>query len=523
MEAKTTPILGIHHVTAMSGDPQRNVDFYTGVLGLRLVKLTVNYDDPGTYHLYYGDGAGSPGTILTFFPWPDSPPGQNGAGMVTEIAFAVPVTALEFWKKRLNLTSANENRFGEGVITFSDPDGLQLAVIGSASAAAVQSWSGSPIAPENALRGIHSITLTESQAHTAEYLTSGMGFLKVGDEGNRTRFSVSKPTTGGIVDVVQEPRSKRGRISAGTVHHLAWRVPDDETQVTWQKQLTQEGAHVSPVMDRTYFHSIYWREPGGVLFEIATDAPGFTIDEPWETLGEQLILPRWLEPMRNDLQNRLPKIERTMNETFVHRFVKGSTPDTLLLLHGTGDDENGLIELGRQLAPNANLLSPRGKVLENGMPRFFRRLRPGVFDQEDLRFRTKELAAFVRSAAKEHNFDPTRVIAVGYSNGANIAASLLYREPELLAGALLFRPMNPWPGKDAAPRATISVLIAAGKLDTMSSVEDVEGLATSLKKAGAQVEIHWHPGGHELGQDDLSAAEAWTKNVLSLIRSPATV
>ena len=312
MTSKTQGILGIHHVTAMSGDPQRNVDFYTGVLGLRLVQLTVNYDDPGTYHLYYGDGTGSPGTILTFFPWPDSPQGQNGAGMVTEIAFAAPAGAFDYWAKRLNVAAGEMlTRFGERAFTFADPDGLRLAIVESMSAAGVHAWEGSPIAPEHALQGIHSVTLTEAQAAaTVEHLASGMDLHKVSSEGNRTRLRVANGAGAGqIVDVVEEERAGRGRISAGAVHHLAWRVADDAAQVDWQNRLLEEGRQVSPVMDRTYFHSIYWREPGGVLFEIATDPPGFGVDEPLESLGEKLILPQWLEPMRNELQRRLPKID----------------------------------------------------------------------------------------------------------------------------------------------------------------------------------------------------------------------
>jgi len=203
-----------------------------------------------------------------------------------------------------------------------------------------------------------------------------------------------------------------------------------------------------------------------------------------------------------------------MLNTFVHRFVKGGDgADTILLLHGTGGNEDDLLSLGRDLAPEANLLSPRGKVLEQGMPRFFRRIRPGVFDLEDLRVRTGELAQFVRDAAVEYKFDPTRVIAAGYSNGANIAASALYREPGLLAAALLLRPMNPWPGESMPELKGIPVLIAAGRHDAMSSDEDIKGLSTALKKGGAEVSVHWHPGGHELGQDDLTAALSWSKQL----------
>jgi len=280
----------------MCGDPQTNIDFYTGVLGLRLVKFTVNYDDPGTYHLYYGDPSGTPGTILTFFPWPDSLPGQNGAGMVTEIAFLAPSNSIDYWQNRLKEKSGITTRFGDPTVTFADPDGLRLAIVFSA-----------PAQTDPALQGFHSVTLTEARPESTEqHLISGMDFTKLTQEGNRTRFRAG----GSHADIVHEPQAGRGRISAGTVHHLAWRVADDESELKWQDRLLAEGRHVSPVMDRTYFHSIYWREPGGVLFEIATNPPGFTVDEPLESLGEKLILPRWLEPMRGELQRRLPRIAK---------------------------------------------------------------------------------------------------------------------------------------------------------------------------------------------------------------------
>ncbi len=291
---KTSPIQGIHHVTAMCGDPQTNIDFYTGVLGLRLVKLTVNYDDPGTYHLYYGDASGSPGTILTFFPWPESMPGQNGAGMATEIAFLAPSNSIGYWQNQLKETAALTTRFSDSTLTFSDPDGLRLAIVFSA-----------PAQSDHALQGFHSVTLSEARPESTEqHLIHGMDFTQIAQEGNRTRFRAG----GQHLDILHDPQAGRGRISAGAVHHLAWRVPDDNSQLKWQDRLLAEGRHVSPVMDRTYFHSIYWREPGGVLFEIATDPPGFTVDEPLASLGEKLILPRWLEPMRGELQRRLPNI-----------------------------------------------------------------------------------------------------------------------------------------------------------------------------------------------------------------------
>ncbi len=308
-----TPIQGIHHVTAMSGEPQANLDFYSGVLGLRLVKLTVNYDDPGTYHLYYGDGTGSPGTILTFFPWPGAMRGRNGAGMATEIVFSAPAGSLDYWQQRLQqagvATGAVTGRLGESVFTFQDLDGLRLAIAESGAVPAFQPWADSPVPSSYALQGIHSVTLTEANASaTEQHLSAVMGLEEVGREGTRARFRFGDGGAGRIVDVVQDDQAGRGRVSAGAVHHVAWRVADDETELYWQGRLMKDGSHVSPVMDRTYFHSIYWREPGGVLFEIATDPPGFTADEPAESLGEKLILPSWLEPMREDLERRLPKV-----------------------------------------------------------------------------------------------------------------------------------------------------------------------------------------------------------------------
>ncbi|MBL8209973.1 MAG: ring-cleaving dioxygenase [Bryobacterales bacterium] len=307
------PIQGIHHVTAMSGAPQANLDFYAGVLGLRLVKLTVNYDDPGTYHLYYGDGRGSPGTILTFFPWPGAMRGRNGAGMATEIVFSAPAGSLEYWQERLQqagvATGAVTERFGERVFAFQDSDGLRLAIAESAAVPGYQAWGESAVPAAYALQGVHSVTLTEADARATEkHLAEVMELGEVGREGTRARFRFGDGGAGRMVDVVQDDQAGRGRVSAGAVHHVAWRVADDETELYWQGRLMKDGSHVSPVMDRTYFHSIYWREPGGVLFEIATDPPGFTVDEAMESLGGKLILPQWLEPMREDLEGRLPKL-----------------------------------------------------------------------------------------------------------------------------------------------------------------------------------------------------------------------
>jgi len=307
------PITGIHHVTAIASDPQRNLDFYTDVLGLRLVKRTVNFDDPGTYHLYFGDEAGTPGTILTFFPWLFAPRGRTGAGTATTTSFSVPDTSLGYWEERLKKlgipVERNGARFEEEVLAFSDPDGLNLEIAGHADARAPHPWHDAAVPPEHSIRGFYSVTLSERSREKTAELLSIMGFRKLGEEGNRFRFDVEEGGASARLDVLHVPEAPHGDMGAGSVHHVAFRVRDDASQLDWRKLLIEKGLHVTPVRDRQYFHSIYFREPGGVLFELATDPPGFAIDEPVEALGEMLKLPPWLEPRRSQLEKSLPAIE----------------------------------------------------------------------------------------------------------------------------------------------------------------------------------------------------------------------
>jgi len=303
-------ISGLHHVTAITSDAQKNIDFYCGVLGLRLVKRTVNFDDPRSYHLYYGDELGRPGTILTFFAWPGAYRGRIGAPQVSSTAFAVPKGAIDFWKKRLAasgvLYDVAPARFGDQVLTFTDFDGMQLELVATDDPRAP--WAAGAVPTEHAIRGFHSVSLSESdQEVTAEVLTKTMGFTAAGVDGNRFRF-VGSDASGGVVDLLNVPGSKAGTMGAGTVHHVAFRTPDDASEAKWRRQLTEEGFHVSPVMDRNYFHSIYFREPGGVLFEIATDIPGFAVDEPAASLGMELKLPQQFESARASIESHLPKI-----------------------------------------------------------------------------------------------------------------------------------------------------------------------------------------------------------------------
>jgi catechol 2,3-dioxygenase-like lactoylglutathione lyase family enzyme len=310
----TSPdILGIHHVTAITSDAQKNIDFYCGVLGLRLVKLTVNFDDPSSYHLYYGDELGRPGTILTFFAWPGAHRGRIGPSQVTVTSFAVPSASLEYWSARLAergvgvLESAD--RFDERGLTFTDPDGMLLELIGEPKPRG-QPWNTGPISIEHAIRGFHGITISEEgYEKTAQILTDLMRFESVGSERNRFRYrAASGDAVGTTVDLLCVPDARHGSMGAGVVHHVAFRTPDDSQQEAWQQKIAGAGLNVSPVMDRTYFHSIYYREPGGVLFEIATDSPGFTRDESAEQLGTKLMLPPWLEPQRRAIERAVPPL-----------------------------------------------------------------------------------------------------------------------------------------------------------------------------------------------------------------------
>ncbi len=314
------PILGIHHVTAIASDPQRNLDFYTEVLGLRLVKRTVNFDDPGTYHLYFGDETGTPGSILTFFPWPMAARGSPGVGQVEVTSFSVPEDSLNYWERRLLAAGIPAERagkrFDEEVLTFIDPDGLKLELVAHpARAGTNRAWRDASVPVQHAIRGFYSLTLCEQGFESTVEVLETLGFRKVGEHANRFRFDVGQGGAGARIDILCAAEASYGNVAVGIVHHVAWRVVDDSSQQSWRRRLVDKHLNVTPVIDRCYFHSVYFREPGGVLFELATDPPGFAIDEPAEKLGEALKLPSWLEPNRKRIEQVLPPIQ-------LHRPVK---------------------------------------------------------------------------------------------------------------------------------------------------------------------------------------------------------
>ena len=305
-------IPGIHHVTCITGDVQKCVDFYVSVLGLRFVKKSINQDLPDTYHIYFADNIGTPGTVMTFFGWPTWPKRRTGSGQVTTVSFAVPSGSLDYWSDRLRklgVETSRTSRFDSDAVVLRDPDGIELELVNKAKDDRWVPWPDAPVDKDHAIRGFHSVTLTVAEtAGTFDLLANTMGFRTAASEGNRTRFETGSGGPHSIVDVVESPEGPVGEESIGTVHHVAWRTPDASAQVGWRDLLVNAGRNVTPVIDRWYFKSIYFREPGGVLFEIATDGPGFTVDEPVETLGTTLSLPPWFQVRREHLDQILPPI-----------------------------------------------------------------------------------------------------------------------------------------------------------------------------------------------------------------------
>jgi len=312
-------VQGIHHVTAIASDPQRNLDFYAGLLGLRFVKRTVNFDDPQAYHFYFGDEVGSPGSILTFFPWPGARRGRQGTGQVAVTSFAVLPGAISFWVERLvrhGIKFVGPTRRDldgsdmEYVIEFKDHDGLMLEIVGHEGAGARSTWANAPGIPsEHALHGVHAVTIwANTGTDTEKVLVDTLGFRPVREQEGTRRFASGDGGHGTLVDLRNVGGFPSGVSGAGTVHHVAWRVDDDPMQLDVRSQVAAAGLQPTPVIDRDYFHSVYFREPGSVLFEIATDSPGFDIDEPIERLGERLMLPAQYEPMRARIEAALPPI-----------------------------------------------------------------------------------------------------------------------------------------------------------------------------------------------------------------------
>ena len=304
-------ILGLHHVTAIAGNAKRNFEFYTKVLGLRMVKKTVNFDDPSTYHFYFGDEIGTPGSILTFFPWEGIGQGFTGTGMATNIGYSVPKESLEFWAERFKIHTVKysnvEERFGEQCLAFQDPDGLKIDLVAPTEADNRKPWQTREVNAQVAIKGFHNVTLTlKKVAPTATILTDIFGYKLLKQEGNRYRFITDAIANAAIVDIIEAPDVAPGRSAAGTNHHVAFRVKDDAVLMEYREKIARKGLNITNKIDRDYFFSLYFREPGGVLFELATDNPGFDKDEPVDQLGSSLKLPKQYEKSRAQIEKTLP-------------------------------------------------------------------------------------------------------------------------------------------------------------------------------------------------------------------------
>lgn len=302
--------VGIHHITAMVNDAQRNIDFYAGVLGLRLVKKTINFDRPEVYHLYFGNDSGQPGTVITFFPWAHQFKGRIGTGQVGVTSYIIPENSFSFWEDRLQsfgIRFVKTKRFNETYLSFQDPDGLEIELVQRPNGP-VNEWNVNGVGPEVEIRGFAGATLLSAKPHmTADVLENVLGLTCVGQEENFLRFQ-SEGELGNTIDIKLSP-SVRGLMGAGTVHHLAWRAKDENEHQKWRERLVEKDYYPTDILDRNYFQALYFHEEGGILFEIATDPPGFTVDEPQIDLGKNLMLPSWLESKREELENTLPPVE----------------------------------------------------------------------------------------------------------------------------------------------------------------------------------------------------------------------
>ena len=508
----------------MASDPQRNVDFYTRVLGLRLVKQTVNFDDPNVYHFYFGDERGSPGSILTFFPWPTMARGTPGVGEASATAYTCPKGASAAWSIRLGeqrISTRTFVRFGEPGIAFVDHDGMRLEIVESAVARGTP-ITGADIPASMALGGFHSVTLTVRDVGAmVRRMDTAFGVPVVGDEAGRVRLRTAGAQ---VVDLVEDRSASLARLGAGSVHHVAMRAADDADQAAWGARARLASLAPTSVADRQYFKSIYFRDHSGVLFEVATDGPGFAVDEPVERLGSSLRLPPMYEHARAKIEARLPKLRASATERIPpadlglhrHRFERAAqawSGRTLLLLHGTGGDESDLLPLGRRAAPSSHLLSPRGNVSEQGASRFFRRFAEGVFDEADAGHRSLELARWLAAARAEYGIGARRLDALGYSNGANTLGAMLLLgafQSEAPTRLVLLRAMPVFAGQtEAEARAGgaelsgVRVLLLSGARDTIVLPTGGEALAGRLRALGAIVDVKMLDAGHELTREDL--------------------
>lgn len=508
---------GIHHVTLITRRAQANADFYVDFLGLRLVKRTGGFEDATQLHLFYGDAAGSPGSLVTFLVWEDGASGRAGLGQATELELAISPEGIGFWLTRCLRFGVRHQmparELGEPVLRVTDPDGITIKLAGAPGYAGSAPWTASDVSREHAVRRVRGATILSGRPDaTAAFLTRHFGYRPAASEGTTHRL-VSDVDA---IDVRGGMGFWPGVPGTGTIDHIAFRAPDIATLSTIRAGLGIENQTVTEVKDRRYFSSIYVREPAGALLELATDGPGMTVDEPAESLGTRLFVPPADAGRADAIRVMLPRIalpgeERDMHPDlpFVHRLHRPDDPDgsTLVLLHGTGGNETDLLPLGHRIAPRAALLGVRGRSTEEGILRWFRRLDATHFDQADVRGEAEAFAAFLPEALASYRLDPARATLLGYSNGANFIAAVMLLYPHLVRRAALLRPMLVLDEPPMPDLSSTVVLTVAGRSDPYRRF--APALEDTLRKCGARVEAQTVPAGHELGADDVSIAEEW--------------
>ena len=502
---------GIHHVTLITRRVQANVDFYVGFLCLRLVKCTGGYEDSTQLHLFYGNAGGSPGSLVTFLVWEDGAAGRVGNGQVAEVAFAVPATSIGDW-----LARAIEHRvpvegpvreFDESVLRLKDPDGVIVKLVG-ADLPASQTWGDAA----RAIRRLRAVTiLTDTRDETTAFV--GRFGYRPGPVSGNIRRMLSDTDA---VDIRDATGYVPGIPGTGTADHVAFRAPDVAAVRAAEADLSRIDASPTSFHDREYFTSLYVREPGGTLMELATDGPGFTVDEPLEHLGETLFVPVHDVEGNEDLRITLPQFvlpgeERLpMRELpFVHRFHVPDDPDgsTIILLHGTGGNEADLMPLARWIAPRATLLGVRGRSHEEGVARWFRRLSVTTFDQEDIRAEAEAFTAFVEGAIEAYRLDPKRMTFFGYSNGANFAGAVMGLHPATIRRAILIRAMAALEDMPETDLAGAEVLMLTGARDPYALY--AAALEDWLRTQGADLDAGRIETGHDITPEDVAVAKSW--------------
>ncbi|WP_307233489.1 VOC family protein [Pararhizobium capsulatum] len=507
---------GIHHITLIARKVQANVDFYVGFLGLKLVKRTAGFEDAAQLHLFYGDAIGSPGSLVSFLVWEDGAQGRVGHGQPSEIAFAIPSESIGFWLTRALrfgiATSGPAQEFGEPVIRLKDPDGVIVKLVGTDVFSSKHVFDNGEVPKSDAIRRLRGATiLTEKPSETTEVITRHFGYRELAATDAIQRL-VSD--SGDIIDVRNAGGFWTAAPGTGTIDHIAFRAVDKAEVKALKDTLAAEGDDQTAVHDRKYFFSLYMREPGGTLFEFATDAPGMAVDE--ETLGSHLFIPAHFTGDREAMTVMLPQFALPGEERFaarelpfVHRLNQPDEPDgsTLILLHGSGASETSLLPLGRKAAPHSLLFSLRGRSTEEGAPRFFRRLTPFTFDQADIASETEAFAATMEDADVGYGLDAARMTFLGYSNGANMITATMLLQPGFIRRAILLRAMNPLTKLPDVDLSGIEVLIVTGATDPYAP--HAPALENLLLERGATVEAITISAGHEIGDADAKIAAEW--------------